>query len=342
MNILLSGGGTLGSVSTLLAVASALKKRGGEICFVGTRLGPERKLVMSRGIHYAYIVAPKFRRYVSLAHVLLPFQFIAGLVQSFVLLLMSRPGVIVSAGGYVSVPLVWIGWILRIPSVIHQQDVETGLASKLMKPFATRITVAFKDSLKDFNEKKTTWIGNPTRNLKSITNDLLLEEGVPTVLITGGGTGAQAINDLMSEELLQIAQVIHVTGEGKKGMDIRHPRYHKKEFLNDEMKEALAKATVVVSRAGLGTISELSKLGKASIIIPMPHTHQEKNAEMLQRHNAAIILEQEGLTKEVFASTIRELLRDRKYTRELEHNIKALSTEDANSLFVETILSVVK
>lgn len=342
MTILLAGGGTLGSVSPLLAVAPLLRQSGHDLYFIGTRSGPERQLIISRGIQYSYIIAPKLRRYFSFHYFLVPFQLLAGLCQAFVLLLLYKPDVIVSAGGYVSVPLVWIGWCLRIPSVIHQQDIQTGLANKLMVPFAARVTVAFEESVQQFPSKKTEWIGNPVRNLEPTTNEFLVEEGVPMVLVMGGGTGAQVINELVSEELLQHAQVVHLTGMGKKGMQVKHKRYHKREFANEEIKEAMNKATVVVARAGLGTISELSALGKPSILIPMPHSHQEDNAALLERHNAAVVLNQTTLTPDKLTEEVVRLLQNEGKRKELTAHIRSLFKSGSRELFFEQIVSLEK
>lgn len=343
MRIVFTGGGTLGSVSPLLALVSALQNIQAEMQFIGTTDGPERLIIQQVHIPFTAITAPKFRRYWSWRHLCIPFELFFGMLQSFVFLVRWRPDCIVSAGGFVSVPVLWVGWLLRIPSIIHQQDLQPGLANILMQPFAQTITVAFNDSLQYFPSHKSIWIGNPVRDLTPTTHIFSLDPAVPAVLIFGGGTGAQAINELVTAALCEYANVIHITGKGKSAQAIiTHPRYHAFELLNEEMKEALAKADLVVARAGLSTISELAALGKPSIIIPMPDSHQEKNAEFLQQHQAARILDQRTLTPQQFLSAIQELLQDSNMRTELSQNIHALHAPNASQQFVERITHISK
>ncbi len=338
--IVLTGGGTLGPVTTLLAIAPFLKKQGYVLQWVGTRNGPERAIVEAAGIPFTSIVAPKFRRYFSWRHLLVPCELILGCVQAFRYLSLHKPAAIVSAGGFVSVPVVWMGWLLKIPSVIHQQDVRLGLANMLMATFASRITVTFQDSARFFSKAKTVWTGNPVRDLQPTTNAIVLDSTVPTVLIFGGGTGAQAINTLVSAALCEYANVIHLTGIGKTAVAITHPRYHRFDLLKEEMKEALAKADVVVCRAGLGTLTELAALGKPAIVIPMPRTHQEYNAAVLRDAEAAVVCDQRVLTPETFTQEVRSLLYNTQKCEELKQNISAFHRPDSAFRIAEIVSSV--
>lgn len=340
MRIVLTGGGTLGSVTPLLAIIPALRAAGHELYFIGTQSGPEKVLVEQAGVPFHAIRAPKLRRYVSWRHLLIPSELVLGVLQSFGLLMTWQPQVIVSAGSFVSVPVVLAAARFGIPCVIHQQDVKPGLAIRLMRNAARRITVVFEDSLQYFPAEKTEWIGNPVRDLTPTTDAITLNPEYPTILVFGGGTGAQALNTLVTSRLWNAANVIHLTGKGKHGSAVAHPRYHQFEFLNEEMKEALHKADVVVARAGLGTISELAALGKPAIIIPMPETHQEENAELLKRHDAAIVLDQKTLTQDVFAQTVSDLLKNKKKQEALSKAIRGVMKPHAAQRLVEIIQQI--
>lgn len=337
--ILFAGGGTLGSVSPLLAVVPLLHEQNADIRWIGTRRGPERHLVEEANIPFSWITSTKLHRFITPRLLVQPFALLIAIAQAKWQLLRWRPDVIVSAGGFTAVPLVWVAWFWRIPAVIHQQDLRPTLSNKLMAPFVRRITVAFEESLQHFGNKAE-WIGNPVRDLTPTTADLVLDKQYPTVLITGGGTGAQAINELVSAKLCEFANVIHLTGRGREGVmeSIQHERYYRFEFLGEEMKEALEKANVVVARAGLGTISELAALGKASIVIPMPQTHQEENAQMLTARGAAIVLDQRKINKQQFAEAVRELCEKSTERAQLESAIHAIHKENAVELFAKTIL----
>lgn len=342
MKILLSGGGTLGSVSPLLALVEPLRAAGHSVEFVGTANGPERLLVEQAGVPFHSMTGAKWPRYFTWRMLAVPFQLGIAKWQALSLLLQLKPDMIVSAGGFVSVPLVWVGWALRIPSVVHQQDLRPGLAVRLMQPFVQCVTVAFEMSLRHFPARKAVWTGNPVRDLTPTTNAIQVDAAVPTVLIFGGGTGAQAINALVSPALCEFTNVIHVTGKGRDVTKFTHPRYHKFEFLGEEMKEALAKADVVVARAGLGTISELAALGKPAIIIPMPHTHQEQNAELLREAGAAVVLNQSDLNPTSFAESIRWLLQHDDEQAALGAAITSLQKKRAVQNFIDVLLNSAK
>lgn len=302
MRIVISGGGTAGSVIPLLAIAEQCTKD--NIFFIGTKHGVERRLIPEHITYYS-IPAGKFRRYWHWRTVFEPLIIFFGLWKALALLLRLRPNVVVSAGSFVSVPVIWAAWILGIPSLVHQQDLQVGLATKLMKPFATTLTKAFQDI-----PLRGEWTGNPVRDLTPTTQAFAKFSAAPIVLITGGGTGATGINQLVAQDLCEQAEVIHITGPGKGVNHFSHPQYHAYELLTEDMKEALHKASIVVSRAGLSTITELITLKKPTILIPMPQSHQVLNAQWLAKHQAAIILDQADLTPAKFTKIVQELLQN--------------------------------
>lgn len=328
----------MGSVSPLLALVPELQKQGVELRWIGTRTGPERKIIEEAGVDFSWITTAKLHRFATPRLLVQPFAGLLAIAQAKWQLLKWRPDVIVSAAGFTAVPLVWVGWFWRIPSVIHQQDIHPSLSNRLMKPFARTVTVAFEESLKHFG-KKAVWTGNPVRDLQPTTDSLQLDSAYPTVLITGGGTGAQALNELVSEELCEFANVVHLTGRGREGkMEvIEHERYHKFEFLGEEMKEALAKADLVVARAGLGTISELAVLKKPAVIMAMPDTHQEDNARMLGEKSAAVIINQRKMTPEPFAAELKRILNDQKVQDHLSEQIGKCNKPDAVTQILKEI-----
>ncbi len=337
MRILFTGGGTLGSVTPLLAVTKKIQEDGHQIYFVGTSFGPERILVEAQNIPFHRLVAPKLRRYMTWRHFVLPFELVVSFFQAWRTLSRIRPDLIVSAGGFVAVPLVFVGWLRGIKSMIHQQDLHPGLANKIMAPFAKEITVAFERSLSDFTKGKATWVGNPVKDLTPTTNSIIIDSAYSTVFIFGGGTGAQAINELVTKEICEIANIIHVIGKGRGGGTFSHPRYQVYELLNEEMNEAYAHADIVVCRAGLGTISELATLSKPAIVIPMPGTHQEANTEMLEEYDAAVVLDQRILTPQLFQKEVATLLHNTEKQKRLGKQIHLLIKENSHQAFIDRL-----
>lgn len=346
--IILSGGGTGGSVVPLLALFDNLKNQANlEFIWLGTRGGIEEKMIASENIPYQAISSGKLRRYFSLQNLVDIFIIIFAFFESLVFLIQQKPKLIISAGSFVSVPSVWAAWILRIPVLIHQQDVRAGLANKLMAPFANIITVTFESSLSDYG-KKAIWTGNPVRN--QLTNlNIGREEAKkyfninsdkPVIFVVGGGTGAIALNELIISSLNKLiphCEIIHVFGKGK-GDDTKIEGYHAYEFLDSlGMTNAYATSNLVISRCGLGILTELSNLGKASILIPMPDSHQEDNAKIFADNKAAIVLNQKDLNPEKFSNKILDLLNNAELKNKLSENIKKVIKKEASEEIVKII-----
>lgn len=341
--VLLTGGGTGGSVTPLLAVAEELWRtnQGSDLklIFVGNHRGPEREMVATFNANigemkFIPLISGKWRRYFSLQNFFDVFKIIVAYFQSFVLLRRERPKIIISAGGFVSVPLVWAAARKKIPILIHQQDVRPGLANKLMAPFARVITVTFEKSLLDYGAKAV-WIGNPIKllsttdqelRIKAVKNKYNLRESQPLVLVTGGGTGAVAINDLIFgavPELIKFCQVLHLTGSGKLSPEINHSTYYQalEMVTHQDFLELMLVAEVVVSRCGLASLTELSALSKPAILIPLPESHQEDNAAVFDRAAAAVVLSQNELTPEILMAEIKRVLGDQSLKEKLKNNI---------------------
>jgi len=347
MKIILSGGGTMGPVTPLLAVVEEMRRQGinAEFLWVGTKTGPERKLVESYGIRFIGVTAAKLRRYFDWQNFFIPAQVIAGFFQSVLILRYFKPDLILSAGGFVSVPLVFASIFFSVKVLIHQQDVTPGLANRLMAPFASKITVSLEESLLFFDKRKTVLTGNPFRasllsgvREKAITR-FNLKPNLPLLLVLGGGTGSIFLNQTVIRSLpalTKICQIIHLVGEGKVGA-IGQENYQPVEFLTGDFKDVLATADLVVSRAGMGTLTELSALGKPAIIVPMADTHQEANAFYFSRNNSVVLIGQSELTAEVLFSEVKRLLASEVERHTLSRNIQTLLPLDAAERLVGEI-----
>jgi UDP-N-acetylglucosamine--N-acetylmuramyl-(pentapeptide) pyrophosphoryl-undecaprenol N-acetylglucosamine transferase len=376
MKIILTGGGTIGSVSPLIAVAEELKKQTSfllkrgesvEFLWIGTKTGLEKQLVESYRIPFQVISSGKMRRYFSGSNFIDPFRILAGFFQSIKILRKFKPDIVIGAGGFVSVPVIWAAWFLGIKNIAHQQDLRPGLANKLVINKVNRITVTFQESLKYFPKEKTILIGNPVRDeifsgsrerAKAIFH---LEENLPTILVIGGGTGAIGLNNNIIRSLkylLKFSQIIHLTGKGKGDEDLKsqtdfrkvialessylnNSRYHPYDFLTTEIKDALAVADLVISRAGLSTLSELSVLGKPTILVPLSG-HQEDNADYYRKNNAAVVFAQKNLTPEDFSAAVKDLINNRVELENLSRNISKMITKDAAKKMAEVIIEVLR
>ncbi|NQT50085.1 undecaprenyldiphospho-muramoylpentapeptide beta-N-acetylglucosaminyltransferase [Candidatus Kuenenbacteria bacterium] len=356
MKIILTGGGTIGSVSPLLAIKHELVEQkmcsNSDFIWVGTEEGVEKDIIEKENFPYFSIKSGKFRRYFSKENFIDPFRILKGIFQSIKIIRDFNPDYILSAGSFVSVPVVIAGWILRKKTIIHQQDIRPGLANKFMAPFASKITVTFEDSKKYFSKKKTVLTGNPVRqgifngNKENAIKFFKLESNLPTLFIMGGSLGAEELNKFVVEsitDLIDICQVVHIVGKGNivewedEDQFENSGRYHQYEYLFHELADVYAIADLIVCRAGLSTLTELSALKKPTVLIPIPNNQQEENARYFDSKNAVITLAQEKITVDEFLALIKNLFANPNSLERLGNNMAGMMPVDANKKYVEMI-----
>ncbi len=356
MKIIFSGGGTLGPVTPLLAMKEIIEQvyPNAEFFWIGTVNGPEKELVQKEGIQFFAISSGKLRRYISIWNVVDIFRLVAGFFQSLKIIWKHNPDVCISAGGFVSVPVHFAASFLVVPTWIHQQDIQVGLANRLMSPLAHIITVATKQQLSFFSRTKTFLLGNPIRRavftgVKQSAKKLFgIESDLPVVFVTGGGTGSLKVNQMIVEALPQlqgVCEVIHLSGKERPHelteRAAKHSKfYHTYEFFTSEMKEAYALADIVVSRGGFGTLTEIAALHKAAILIPKPG-HQEQNVAFLRNANAALMLDERNDNGLILAGKIKELLHDHKMRDDLSDRLQSLLSPAKSEKVIEILKKIV-
>lgn len=348
MKILLAGGGTLGPVTPLLAMVESWRKRDAEVSFLlaGTPDGPERALAQAYGLAFVAITPVRFPRFFSCEWFVLPVRVVVAFFQSWKLLRRERPDLIFGAGGYSQVPVIFVGWLFRIPSSILQTDVLPLLSNRLSIPFVRNVFVGWDETLRAFPASKTKVVGVPARasllhgSRERALQHFGLDAKRPTLLVLGGGTGSLWINERLAEIAPQLSRemnVIHITGRGKNLDALRSQGrgYAVIGHVEEGLKDIYAAADLVVARAGMGTISELSALKKPAIIIPLPGSAQEANASALQREGAAVICEQETIGSVELLHEIRRLMADTQERKRLGEAIhRVLNTNFIPNFFV--------
>lgn len=345
-HILMTGGGTLGPVTPLMAIASVWQETNEEveISWIGTHTGPERMIVEEAGYSFHQLFAPKIDRHKKWKWIFVLPLFIFSCFYAFILLKKLRPSIVFTAGGYVSVPVVIVAWFMRIPSWVHQLDVQPGLANRIMAPFAKRVSVTWQESLDAFSEKKAIVVGSLVRkqilrgNPAWVYEKFELDTKKSTVLVSGGGTGAQSINEMMktiSEDLLKNANVIHLTGREKMIPELQEigKGYAAIEFVGADIADLYAAADIVVTRAGMGNILELSALGKPAVLIPIPNSHQKFNAQALEERGAAHVIWK--LNAQILLQELNKFLGDESLRDDLSKNIKEVFNQSGEKKIIK-------
>lgn len=305
-----------------LAIIEELKV---EVFYIGEKHGPEEELVKKYHVPFYGIHAGKLRRYFDFKNFIDIFKIPLGFFEALKILRKLKPDLVFAKGGYVSVPVVFAAWILRIPVWLHESDVSPGLANRICSRFVKRIFLSFEESEKYFEGLAAARlvIGNPIR--REILNGSPAKgykltgfsPRKPVLLIVGGSTGAQSLNKLVFKilpKLLRKVQVIHITGKNISTTYNLQPTtsYKSFPFLHAELAHIYAITDLAVSRAGSGGIFELLALHKPMILIPLPRAasrgDQIENARVFAKHGWAQMLEQDGLTPEKLLRAIIHFL----------------------------------
>ena len=355
MRIWIGGGGTGGHVYPGLAVIEALSARDTAVCepapeimYVGSEGGVERELAERAGIRFVAVSSgglhgmSPWRAALNLA------KLIRGWGEAYHLGRRERPAAAFVTGGYASVPVALAARSLGVPVMVYLPDIEPGLAVRFIARIATRIAVTVEDSAKDFPAEKVVVSGYPVRaefrglDAGNSRAALGLQPEGPVVLVLGGSRGCHSINralDSVLEDMLEIAQFVHVTGtadwqwvSGRRSLlsPEKRARYHAFPYLHEEMGPALAAADLVVSRAGASTLGELPAFGLPAVLVPYPHAwrYQRVNADWLVDRGAAVRLDDERLAEEL-GPTISDLLQNRAALAEMAQRMAALARSDA-------------
>ena len=324
--IVLTGGGTAGHVTPNIALLPTLKKLGYEVSYIGSYNGIEKKLITEQGIPYSGIDSGKLRRYFDWKNFSDPFRVLHGYFQARHILKRTKPDVVFSKGGFVSVPVVRAAASLHIPTIIHESDMTPGLANRLAIPAAQKVCCSFPETMQYLPKDKAVLSGSPVRQeLFEGTRENGLQftgfpdDGKPVLLVVGGSQGAACINAALRAclpELLKQMRIIHLCGKGNLDPSIRHPgEYVQYEYIESELKDLFALADMVLSRAGANAICELLALRKPNLLIPLSAAasrgDQILNARSYEKQGYSMVLEEEKLTPEILPEKLQALYENR-------------------------------
>jgi UDP-N-acetylglucosamine--N-acetylmuramyl-(pentapeptide) pyrophosphoryl-undecaprenol N-acetylglucosamine transferase len=372
MRVLVSGGGTGGHIYPALAVAMQLREEyRAEILFLGSDDGLETEIVPAAGFRLATIKAGKLRRYISWETITGVMRVPVGMIEAINLVGQFRPGVAFTSGGYVAVPAGLAARFERVPLLMHQQDVPPNLSNRLVAPLATRISVAFADSLAYFPARKTLQLGNPLRQAmldvrqtppQEARRALGFERQEPLLLVTGGSQGARHVNQTVGKalpDLLAHCQVLQISGNALYNEtrelcesalaaqdEVVRRRYRLVAYLNEEMPLALQAADLVLCRSGASTLSELAALGKPSILVPLPpaigSSPQEANAEMFGRNKAARVMKDGDLKPQVLVENVTSILASSTLLEAMSNAASSFAKPQATQEIAAEIVKIAK
>lgn len=367
MKILLSGGGTGGHVYPAIAIANELKERypDAEILFVGTSTGIESEIVPKSGFEIKTITVQGFKRKVDLDNVKRGFKLMKGLNDARKIVKEFKPDVVIGTGGYVSGPVLFCASSnKKTVSIVHEQNSFPGVTNKILSKKVTKIITCFEDAKTRFPESaqdKVTLIGNPVRKelLEVKKDDARKKLNIPSdkkmVLIYGGSGGFKKINDAMIDVVKSMIEedvaFVYATGkrfyesfiESLNGLELKS--YQKIVPYLDDMANVLSASDVVVGSAGATSLSEITALGKPSIIIPKAYTaenHQEYNARSVADNGGGICILESELNSELLKDSLYKILLNEDILKDMEKNSALIGKPNAVKDICDMIESLLK
>lgn len=359
MRIVLIGG----HLSPLLSIIQELKKEKEiEILVIGRKhalegdkaLSLEHQIVTNLGISFQAITTGRLQRKWTRYTLFSLLKFPYGLIQSYKILNDFKPNVILSFGGYVSLPVILTGFILRIPIIIHEQTVGAGFSNKIAALIAKKVLIAWEFSRKFFPKNKTILVGNPLRreiinSSKSLPFNFKNDQKLPMICIVGGSLGSHAINLLIEgciEKLLNQYCIFQQTGDAKKYQDFDRlqklrgnlkkelkTRYLLTKFIKpEEVGSILKRVDLVISRSGMNTVTELIYLGKPGILIPL-NREQLKNALFFEKLGLGKVINQDKISSSELCEVVKLMIKNiEQYERKAKEAKKEIKENAAEKI----------
>jgi UDP-N-acetylglucosamine--N-acetylmuramyl-(pentapeptide) pyrophosphoryl-undecaprenol N-acetylglucosamine transferase len=364
---MIAGGGTGGHISPGIAIAEALERsdEGAEVFFMGRRGSIEERLVGRTGRDFVAVPSRGLRRSADLRNLAMPFVVFAGFVRALAVLAARRPAAAVGTGGFVSLPPMLAAQVLRIPTLLQEQNSYPGLATRALSRWASAVHTSFEETAGHLPRARSVVLsGNPVRSdfrtaeREESRRKLGLDPDATVVLFVGGSRGARRINEAVMAAATRLAgmgvELIVQTGEddvGRVREAIEAAGAGRSESgatavvepFFDDMATAYGASDLVVCRSGATTIAEVELMGRPSIMVPYPFAtegHQMKNARAVETAGAAVVVPDEELTGERLADEIDELLNDRTRLALMAKRARALARPDAAERVAEAVLAL--
>ena len=371
MRVIIAAAGTAGHINPGLAIANKIKEeeKDSKIIFIGTTRGLENDLVPRAGYELKTIDAYGLSKKISIENIKKMYKTLKGYGEARKIIKEFKPDIVIGTGGYICGATISAAHSLKIPTLLHESNAFPGKAVKMLANKTDTILVSFEDARSRIkNAKNIVYTGTPVKIRKkeygineknSIIKSAGLNETKPIVLIFGGSQGAQKINDailgILKNKLNQNYQIIWATGP-KQYDRIKEILEENNVYINHlenakivpyiyNMEEMMNVSDLIVARSGAMTITEISNLGKASILIPLPNVsgdHQLHNAKVLENIGAARIILNNELNYENLNSNIEEIILNKNTIETMSKNALKVSTSNVEDKIFTEIKKIVR
>ena len=371
MKVIFAAGGTAGHINPALAIADKIKEvfPGTEILFIGTPNGMESRLVVKAGYNFKGVEMAGFQRGISVrnafrnvkaayCYLISAKRAVRKIIREF------APDLAVGTGGYVTATVIGQAAALGVKTVTHESNSYPGMATKMLADKADKVLLSGEDVKKHLKfTDRCVVTGNPLRtNIPIEERDAARKKlGLPegfTILSFGGSLGANKITESVAALIAweqKTGGINHIHSYGSRNRDVfmealkecgvsdDKERLVLREYI-DNMYTCMCAADLIISRAGAMTITELTEIGRPSILVPFPNAaenHQYYNALTLVNENAAVLIEDKDLTKERLVEEVSRLYNDREQLAEMEAGAAGMKRPNAADMILKEIIDLV-
>ena len=355
MRILFAGGGTAGHINPAVAVANYIKEKepDSEFLFIGTERGMESTLIPRQGYDIKFINIHGFERKMSMRNMKTVAEICQGINKVRKIIKDFKPDVVMGTGGYVTGPVLFAAAMMKKPTLVHEANAYPGVTIRILSHFVDVVALSMAEASKFVPKSKQIEVtGNPVRpsilaeNQESAKKKLKLDER-RVILIFGGSLGAEKINKVSADWICDVLedrkyQIIMSTGKNNqynnvlehfksRGIDLdQHPDVRISEYIYD-MDLALNAADLIIARSG-GSVSEMTALGKAAILIPSPYVagnHQEHNARAVESSGGAIVIRESELSVQKLGDAVKSIMENDSVLEKMSMGSKSIGKPDA-------------
>lgn len=366
MRVIIAAAGTAGHINPGIAIANKIKQeeKDSKIIFIGTTRGLENDLVPRAGYELKTIHAYGLSKKISIDNMKKLYKTWKGFGEAKKIVKEFQPDIVIGTGGYICGATISAAYHLHIPTMLHESNSFPGRAVKMLAKKTDTILVSFEDAIARIkNAKKVVHTGTPVKIKKQeygineknrILKEIGLQEIKPIILVSGGSQGAQKINEAIIEIILNKRNKNYqmVWATGPKQYDIVKENLEKNNVSINyiegmkivpyiyNMQEMMNVSDVIIGRGGAMTVTEISNLGKPSILVPLPnvsHNHQLYNAKVLENIKAAKIILNDELTGKKLNETIEEIILDKSKMQKMGKNALKVSTSEVEDRIYEEI-----
>ena len=371
MKVVIAAAGTGGHINPGIAIANKIKEedKNSEIIFIGTDRGLENDLVPRTGYELKTIDAYGLSKKLSIENIKKMIKTLKGYGEAKKIIKEFNPDIVIGTGGYICGATISAAHKLKIPTMLHESNAFPGKAVTMLARKTDCILVSFEDAISRIkNAKKIVYTGTPTKITKvnytkeqidTMKKNAGFDAKLPIILVFGGSQGAQAINEaiigIAKKNLNKDYQIMWATGPKQydlikekfenENLNINHIKNMKIVPYIYNMEEVMNLADVIVARSGAMTVTEISNLGKPSILIPLPNVsndHQLYNAKVLEKVGAAKIILNKDLTDEKLDLQIKNIISYPQIMQEMGKRAEKISVNNVEDKIYEKVKKVVK